>query len=261
MREGYRSGRNLAFAIAIGVALAAFRVPSALAADAVEFNVGIADPVNTVLAMWMAQDAGLYAQNGLNVHFVNMNGGSRGAEALRTGQLDVMHVGLSSVVKINRAGGDLRVIGSLSNVIQFTFFSAPHVMTAADLKGGRVGVSSLGSESNSTVTLALRRLGLSRDDVKIEEYGGGPHRLAGVKSGEISATSLNEPFSESRSRTRYPCSRRSRTGTYPLAVQRHHRAAQRYRDTARCLEALSPSDRRRQLYGACQREFCQGNPR
>src|SRR5665213_708365 len=117
-----RSGRNWAFAFAIGMALALLRVPPSFAADAVEFNVGLADPVNTVLAMWVAQDAGLYAKYGLNVHFVDMNGGSRGAAELQAGHLDVMHVGLSSVVKINRSGGDLRLIGSLSNVIRFTFF-------------------------------------------------------------------------------------------------------------------------------------------
>jgi ABC-type nitrate/sulfonate/bicarbonate transport system substrate-binding protein len=106
-----------------------------------------------------------------------------------------MHVGLSSVVKINRAGGNLRLIGSLSNVIRFTFFSSSAVKTAADLKGGLVGVSTFGSESDSTVTLALQRLGLARNDVKIAEFGGGSHRLAAIKSGEISATALNEPFS------------------------------------------------------------------
>ena len=189
------SRRNWVIAILLALALAGGRFSSAIAGDAIEFNAGIADPVNTVLAMWVAQDAGLYAQNGLNVHIVNMNGGSHGAEELQAGRLDVMHVGLSSVVKINRAGGNLRLIGSLSNVIRFTFFSSSAVKTAADLKGGLVGVSTFGSESDSTVTLALQRLGLARNDVKIAEFGGGSHRLAAIKSGEISATALNEPFS------------------------------------------------------------------
>jgi ABC-type nitrate/sulfonate/bicarbonate transport system substrate-binding protein len=79
-------------------------------------------------------------------------------------------------------------------VIRFSFVSAPSVKTAADLKGGVVGVSTFGSESDSTVTLALKRLGLSRDDVTLKEYGGGPRRLAAVKSGEIKATAVNEPF-------------------------------------------------------------------
>jgi ABC-type nitrate/sulfonate/bicarbonate transport system substrate-binding protein len=160
-----------------------------------QFKAGISDAVNTVLAWYMARAAGAFAAQGLAVDIINMNGGSKGAEELQAGRIDVMHVGLSSVIRVNQSGGDLRVIGSLSNVIRFTFFSAPGVKTAADLKGGVVGVSTFGSESDSTVTLALQKLGLSRDDVVIKEYGGGMRRLDAVKSGEIKATALNEPLS------------------------------------------------------------------
>jgi NitT/TauT family transport system substrate-binding protein len=181
-------------ALVIALALAGLQASAAGAAEPIELKAGIADPVNTVLAWWTAQAAGFYADQGLKVEIINMSGGSRGAQELQARRLDVMHVGLSSVVKLNRAGGDLRLIGSLSNVIRFTFFSAPGVKTAADLKGGVVGISTFGSESDSTVTLALQRLGLGRDDVTLKEYGGGPARLAAVKSGEIKATPLNEPF-------------------------------------------------------------------
>src|SRR5205807_4238101 len=110
------------------------------------------------------------------------------------GRLDAMHVGLSSVIRVNRAGGDIRTIASLSNVIRFTFFSAPGVKTGADLKGGVIGVSTFGSESDSTVTLAVQRLGLTRSDVVLKEYGGGLRRLEAVKSGDIKATPINEPI-------------------------------------------------------------------
>jgi ABC-type nitrate/sulfonate/bicarbonate transport system substrate-binding protein len=166
----------------------------ATAQEPIEVKAGISDPVNTVLAWYMARDAGLYAAQGLKVDIVNMNGGSRGAAELQAGRLDIMHVGLSSVIRINRAGGDLRTIGSLSNVIRFTFFSAPGVKTAAELKGGVIGVSTFGSESDSTVTLALARLALTRNDVVLKEYGGGVRRLDAVKSGEVKATPLNEPI-------------------------------------------------------------------
>jgi NitT/TauT family transport system substrate-binding protein len=160
----------------------------------IEVKAGISDPVNTVLAWYMARDAGFYAAQGLKVDIINMSGGSRGAAELQAGRLDIMHVGLSSVIRINRAGGDLRTIGSLSNVIRFTFFSAPGVKTAGELKGGVIGVSTFGSESDSTVTLALARLALTRNDVVLKEYGGGTRRLDAVKSGEIKATPLNEPI-------------------------------------------------------------------
>src|ERR1700689_4569291 len=173
---------------------AAWQASAQQPASAMQFKAGISDAVNTVLAWSMARAAGLYTAQGLNVDIINMNGGSKGAEELQAGRIDVMHVGLSSVVKVNQAGGDLRTIASLSNVIRFTFFSAPGVKTAADLKGGIVGVSTFGSESDSTVTLALQKLGLTRDDVIVKEYGGGMKRLEGVKSGEIKATAINEPI-------------------------------------------------------------------
>ena len=163
------------------------------AAEMMHFKVGISEPVNTVLALWMAQAAGLYAAQGLDVEIISMNGGSRGAQELQSGRIDAMHVGLSSVIKLNQDGGDLRTIASLSNVIRFTFFAAPGVRTAADLKGGAVGVSAFGSESDSTVTLALARLGLRREDVVLKEYGGGMRRLEALKSGEIKGTAINEP--------------------------------------------------------------------
>jgi ABC-type nitrate/sulfonate/bicarbonate transport system substrate-binding protein len=179
-------------AAVLALVLVAWR--PATAQESIEVKAGISDPVNTVLAWYMARDAGLYSAQGLKVDIVNMNGGSRGAAELQAGRLDIMHVGLSSVIRINRAGGDLRTIGSLSNVIRFTFFSAPGVKTAAELKGGVIGVSTFGSESDSTVTLALARLALTRNDVVLKEYGGGVRRLDAVKSGEIKATPLNEPI-------------------------------------------------------------------
>src|SRR5262245_53278545 len=79
----------------------------AAAQEPIEFKAGISDPVNTVLAWYVARDAGFYAAQGLKVDILNMNGGSRGAAELQAGRLDVMHVGLSSVIRVNRGGGDL----------------------------------------------------------------------------------------------------------------------------------------------------------
>jgi NitT/TauT family transport system substrate-binding protein len=178
---------------------------SASAAEQAELRVGISELVNTVLAFWMAQDAGLFREQGLKVDLINMNGGSRGAQELQAGRIDIMHVGLSSVVRINRSGGDLRLVASLSNVIRFTLFAAPGVRTAADLRGGIIAISTFGSETDTTVTLALKRLGMTRDEVTLKEYGGGPQRLAALKSGEIKATAVNEPIrSLAREQGYYP---------------------------------------------------------
>ncbi|MGC1447592.1 MAG: ABC transporter substrate-binding protein [Xanthobacteraceae bacterium] len=159
----------------------------------VEIKAGIADPSSAVLALYMARSAGLDTAQGLSVDILDMNGGSRGAEELQAGRIDVMQVGLSSVLKVNQSGGNLRLIAALSNIMRFTFFVARGVSGAADLKGATIGISTAGSESDSALTLALQKLGLARTDVVIKEYGSSVHRVAALKSGEIKAALLDEP--------------------------------------------------------------------
>jgi NitT/TauT family transport system substrate-binding protein len=178
--------------LAFVIAALVWHTPAS-AQELTPFRVGVSDAVNTALPLWMAEAGGFYTANGLKVEVINMGGGSRGAQELQAGRIDLMRVGLSSVLQANRAGGDLRLIASMSNVIRFVVVTAPGVRTGADLKGGVIGVSTFGSESDSTISIALERWGLTRNDVVVKEYGGGSRRLAAVKSGEIKATAINEP--------------------------------------------------------------------
>ena len=182
-------GRAVSFAL-LAFALAAAAFP-AQAAELVTFKVGEASPANTFLAIWMAEDAGFYRAQGLKLEIVPMVGGRESGPELKAGNIQLMHIGMSSVVRANQNGGNLRTIGSLSNVIRQTMFTAPGIKTAADLKGGTVGISSTGSESDSVTTLALRRLGLTRQDVIVKEIG--VDRFAPVREGKVAATVLGEP--------------------------------------------------------------------
>jgi ABC-type nitrate/sulfonate/bicarbonate transport system substrate-binding protein len=161
------------------------------AAEIVTFKVGEASPANTFLAIWMAEEAGFYRAQDVKLEIVPMVGGRESGPELKAGNIQLMHIGMSSVVRANLAGGDLRTIGSLSNIIRQTMFTAPRVKTAADLKGGIVGISSAGSESDSATTLALKRLGLTRQDVVVKEIG--VDRFAAVRDGAVAATVLGEP--------------------------------------------------------------------
>ncbi len=162
------------------------------ATDLIPFKIGKASPANTFLAIWMADAAGLYRDHGLDVEIVEMVGGSDTGPALTSGRLHLMHIGMSSVVRANAAGHAVTTIGSLSNVIRSALFTAPGITTAADLKGGIVGISSTGSESDLTTTLGLAKLGLARTDMGFEEIG--VERLDAVRTGQVAATMLGEPY-------------------------------------------------------------------
>jgi NitT/TauT family transport system substrate-binding protein len=177
------------------VAILSIAAPQARAQQLKKIVIGIPSPLNTVLALWMADQAGFYKQQGLDAEFKATESGSHGAAMIQSGEIQVMQVGMSSVIDINRGGGDIRTIGSLSNVNRFTLFGAPGVKTSADLKGGAVAISGAGSETDTTTSIILDKLGLKRADVQIKEVGGGPARLASLKSGAVRASPLNEPSS------------------------------------------------------------------
>ena len=163
-----------------------------MVSDLIPFKVGEASPANTFFAIWMAQAAGLYVENGFDFDIVKMVGGSDTGPALSEGRIQLMHIGMSSVVRANAAGFNTVTIGSLSNVIRSTLFTAAGITSADQIKGGVVGISGAGSESELTTFVALEKLGLARDDVTLKEIG--TLRLAPLRAGEVIATMLGEPY-------------------------------------------------------------------
>jgi NitT/TauT family transport system substrate-binding protein len=144
----------------------------------ITFKVGEASPANTFFAIWMAEAAGLYKQNDLDFEVVKMVGGSETGPALSTDKIQLMHIGMSSVVRANSAG--------------FNVTTGPGVNGIEDIKGNKVGISSAGSESELSTVVALEKLGLSRDDIKFQEIG--VERLTHLKNGTVKATMLGEPL-------------------------------------------------------------------
>ena len=160
--------------------------------ELIPFKIGEASPANTFFAIYMADAAGLFEAHGLRMEIVKMVGGSDTGPALSDGRIQLMHIGMSSVVRANAAGFNAVTIGSLSNVIRSTLFAAPGITAPEQLKGAVIGISSAGSESELSTVVALKQLGLSRDDVTLREIG--TLRLPFIRSGEVAASMLGEPY-------------------------------------------------------------------
>jgi ABC-type nitrate/sulfonate/bicarbonate transport system substrate-binding protein len=208
-------GKYRSCALLSALAAVCLAGPRASAQSFEDVKIGIPSPLNTVLAFWMADQAGFYKDEGIKVEFKSTQGGSLGAAMIQSGDIQVMQVGMSSVIDINRSGGDIRTIASLSNVNRFTLFGAPGVKSAANLKGGAVAISSAGSETDTTTSIVLDKLGLKRSDVTIKEVGSGGARLAALKSGKAQASLLNDRARRSRVSRACPSSSIWRPTTFP----------------------------------------------
>ncbi len=168
-------------------------VQPSLAADLKPFRIGISAPVVTIFPVWMGEIGGFYEKEGLKVEVITMEGGSRGVQVLLSGEIQAMHVGLAPVVQANKQGADLRLVTSTGNTIPITIFGAAAIKSTAELKGKTIGISTFGSETDIAISIALKQIGLSRQDVTISQIGGSSQRFGALSAGRIDAAPLLEP--------------------------------------------------------------------
>jgi NitT/TauT family transport system substrate-binding protein len=164
----------------------------AMAAELTPFKIGISAPVVTIFPVWMAQAAGLYEREGIKAEVINMEGGTRGLQVLLSGEIDAMHVGLAPAVLANKQGADLRLVTSTCNTIPITMFTKSS-LGMDNLKGKTFGISTFGSETDIAVSILLKRVGLSRQDVTVAQIGGSSQRFAALVAGRIDIAPLIEP--------------------------------------------------------------------
>jgi len=137
------------------------------------------------LPEWVADAAGIFKQNGLNVQLTYIES-SKGIPALLAGETWAMNLGGSETLAAVAQGADLVTVTDNAPVYSFILQVAPEIKSAADLKGKKLGVSQFGSASDIALRVALRKLNLDPDkDVSILAVGSASTRLAAMESGAI----------------------------------------------------------------------------
>jgi NitT/TauT family transport system substrate-binding protein len=179
-------------AAGVAVAVTAYDGPAAAQQSPVPFKMGISSASVSILPVYFAEAGDFYAKNGLKVEIISAEGGTRGIQVLMSGEIQAMHVGLAPVVQANLQGADLRLIAASINTLPFSIY-ATKATTPPIPKGSTIGISTFGSETDIALSIALKQMGMSRDDVMISQIGGTSQRLAAMIAGRIDAAPLLEP--------------------------------------------------------------------
>src|SRR5579884_1627106 len=174
---------------AAGPAPTATPAPSQAPA-AIPVTIGYSSLSDSNLGLWVAQDAGLFAQNGLAVQdFPYITSGTLTVQALIGGNVQFAAAGSDAVVDAVLHGSDLAMIAGASNKFDFALIAGGDIQSGDDLRGKRIGISKIGSSSDFSARTALQHLGLDPDnDVTILQIGGTGARLSALQSGAIDAT-------------------------------------------------------------------------
>jgi NitT/TauT family transport system substrate-binding protein len=139
----------------------------------------------------VAREMGFYKEEGLNVDLVVMRG-APAIQALIGGTVPFASSGGAGLLPIVR-GAPLRVVFTTFYRPMFWLYSKPEIRTIEDLRGKKIGVSSIGSGPDSLLRVLLKKQGLEGGrDVAILATGPGPARFFALKAGATDAAVLNE---------------------------------------------------------------------
>jgi ABC-type nitrate/sulfonate/bicarbonate transport system substrate-binding protein len=145
--------------------------------------------------LWVAQEKGFLAKQGLSIEPIFFGAGPPAMQALVAGDLDIVVTSAPNVVNPRLGGADTVMILSIIPTFIDHIISAPNITTPEQLRGHIGSVNRFGSISEMGLRLSLKRLGIDPEkDVRIVPAGGNPERLAAISKGIAQFTIMNEPF-------------------------------------------------------------------
>lgn len=167
---------------------------TAQAAESRNITLGLVSPnLSTQLPIVVAQQAGFFKDEALNVHSVTIaSGGTLMVAILTSGHADLVVSGVAAIMRAIDRGAPVTVVSGFQNKIDFALIGSKGVTRLEDLRGKTVGVTSAGSFSEFAVLEALKRRGFNRDkDYKLIAAGSTHLRIGALKGGKVDAIPLS----------------------------------------------------------------------
>ncbi len=189
------AGSAAAKPAASGAGSAAAKVagsPAPASGGALRIRVGYASLTGNSSPIYIAEDAGIFAKNGLSETSSLVSSSPKTIQALVGGDIDYAIVGSSATVQADLGGADLSMIATAAPGLGFRIYAKPPIKTISDLKGKRIAESAIGTDPDFALRLALPRHDLAYSDVQIVQLpeGGDSARLAALSAGSADAAIL-----------------------------------------------------------------------
>lgn len=143
--------------------------------------------VDSSNSVWyVAQDAGFYKKNGLEVELIFIPSTTTSVASLLAGDIPVANASGGGVASAAVAGASIVIVGCYLNTLPYELVVHESIKSAEELKGKSIGISRVGSASDVAAQALIRGLGLEPNkEVPILQVGGAPERAAAFRTGRI----------------------------------------------------------------------------
>ncbi len=124
-------------------------------------------PPNVVhLPAYVAQDLGIFKDEGLNVTIARFEGGVGAFRAVAGGSVALAGTSSEPFITAVSQGADVKAVYSYAPNVDVSFVVGPSIKTPADLKGRRIGIQEAGGFADVMSRLVLKKYSISPNDVK-----------------------------------------------------------------------------------------------
>jgi len=162
-----------------------------------EITVGVVAPAYVNVPLWVAQQRGFLERRGLRAT-ERIVGTTHGVtSALRDGAVDIALTAPEGSIADAVAGGPLRVVAGLIDRPPLSMIAVPRHRAFSDLRGGRIGTSSLTEGTRHVAERMLAAHGLAYpDDYDFALEGSHVERWKALQAGTIDAALQLVPYDE-----------------------------------------------------------------
>ena len=148
---------------------------------------------------WIAEEAGLFRKYELDFQLVYISSAPIVTAAILGGDAQVAVSGGEAIVRAFAQGAtDLVFVGSAKNTLTHSIVGKPEIKRPEDLRGKKLGLSRLGSNSHYFIIQALRKSGVEPNEVNFIQTGGQVENLAALLSGNVDAATMTGPSGGTR---------------------------------------------------------------
>ena len=145
----------------------------------------------------LTQQLGFFAQEGLNVTLIDEASGQSSEQEVLAGQVDAGSGSYNHTIELQAAGKQMESVVQLGiapgEAEMVSNKVASQVQSPADLKGRNLGVTELGSGTQTLTQILLHKVGVSTDQVHFIPVGAGDTFIAAMQQGRIDAGMTTEP--------------------------------------------------------------------
>src|SRR3989440_2128251 len=145
----------------------------------------------------LTQQLGYFKQEGLDVTLIDEASGQSSENEVLAGQVDAGSGSYNHTIELQAAGKQMEAVVLLNvapgeaEIVSAKVASQIH--SVSDLKGKNLGVTELGSGTQTLTTALLHKVGITADQVHFIPVGAGDTFIAALQQGKIDAGMTTEP--------------------------------------------------------------------